>query len=143
MPAFGKRSLDILAELHPDMQRVLKLAIARTSQDFTLICGYRSPEDQNKAYAAGNSKAKAGQSPHNYKLSAAVDVIPYPFKGWKDKDIHKELRAIADVILACAKELGVSMRWGADWNMNGRTDDEKFVDGPHFEMHPWRQYVKG
>lgn len=33
-----------------------------------------------------------------------------------------------------SKELKVPIRWGGDWNRNGRSDDEKFYDGPHFEL---------
>ena len=33
-----------------------------------------------------------------------------------------------------AKELGVSIRWGGDWNMDGNSKDEQFYDGPHFEL---------
>lgn len=26
------------------------------------------------------------------------------------------------------------IKWGADWNMNGKTNDERFIDMPHFEL---------
>ena len=41
---------------------------------------------------------------------------------------------VAAAMLAAAKELGVAIRWGGDWNMNGDSKDEKFYDGPHFEL---------
>lgn len=141
MPTFGSRSLAILAKAHPKLQEVLLEAIGRTKQDFTVICSIRNKADQQAAFAAGNTKVQFPNSAHNQTPSCAVDVIPYPFKGWDDKNIHKELKAIASVILAVAKEKGVPIRWGADWNQNGRTDDEKFVDAPHFELHPWRSFA--
>lgn len=142
MPVFGPKSRIILAELHPKLRLVMEHTIARTPQDFSLTCGYRGEEAQEDAFRRGATKAHYLQSAHNYKPSVAVDVLPYPFKGWNDKDIHKELKVIAGVVLAVAKEFNIPVRWGADWNMNGRTDDEKFVDSPHFELHPWRSFTK-
>ncbi len=34
-----------------------------------------------------------------------------------------------------AKELNVTIRWGGDWNGNGKSEDERFYDSPHFELH--------
>lgn len=136
MPQFGARSLTNLAKVHPKLRAVLDEAIKET--DFTVICGNRGREEQEKAFAEGKSKARFGSSPHNYDPAAAVDVIPSPFNGWNDKEgFHR----VATAILAAAKKLNIPMRWGNDWNMNGRTDDEKFVDTPHFELHPWRNFV--
>jgi peptidoglycan L-alanyl-D-glutamate endopeptidase CwlK len=137
MPKFSVASRIRLAQAHPDIQQVMNEAIK--TYDFSVICGYRNKVDQEKAYQAGNSKAHFLQSPHNYKPSVAVDIVPYPLD-WNDLDAFKKLGAH---IMATAKKLHVSLRWGADWNMNGRTDDEKFRDFPHFELHPWRNHAKG
>lgn len=137
MPTFGDRSLKNLAKVHPKLRAVLDEAIKET--DFTVICGHRGKAEQEAAFAAGNSKARFGQSPHNFEPACAVDVIPYPFKDWNDNEGFKR---IAKAILGAAKRLGVPVRWGADWNQNGRTDDERFVDTPHFELHPWRDFTK-
>ena len=141
MPVFGPRSEENLSQAHPALQTVMRAAIARTKQDFTVICGHRDKAGQEAAFRAKNTKVRYPNSAHNQTPSCAVDVIPYPFKGWNDKNIHKELKAIADVVLAVAKELNIPVRWGADWNRNGRTDDETFVDSPHFELHPWRDFA--
>jgi len=29
-----------------------------------------------------------------------------------------------------------------DWNMNGVITDEHFIDYPHVELHPWREWAK-
>lgn len=139
MPTFGPRSLKNLEKVHPLLRKVLDEAIQH--HDFTVICGNRGRAEQEEAYRKGNSKARFGQSPHNYDPAVAVDVIPYPFKDADWDDLEK-FREIAKHILAAADKLGIPVRWGADWNMNGKTSDERFVDTPHFELHPWRDYVR-
>ena len=135
MPSFSSRSLNNLAQCHPDLQRVANEAIK--TFDFVVICGYRNQADQEAAFRAGNSKARFGQSPHNYQPSAAFDACPFPID-WNNRQAFVRM---AGVIMDAAKGLNVSLRWGGDWNRNGRTGDERFVDLPHFELHPWRDYV--
>lgn len=42
--------------------------------------------------------------------------------------------ALASVVLQCAAELDIKIRWGGDWSGDGRSSDERFFDGPHFEL---------
>jgi peptidoglycan L-alanyl-D-glutamate endopeptidase CwlK len=60
----------------------------------------------------------------------AFDAIPTK-TGFAD---YSQFEAMAKVILEHAKKLGIKIRWGADWNMNGSSKDEKFIDAPHFEL---------
>lgn len=139
MPTFSERSLKNLAEAHPDIQRVMHEAIKNTPIDFVVIEGFRSEAEQNEAFRKGASKARFGQSAHNYRPAAAVDIVPYPnyFNASRE-----EWRRLGEHIVSTAKLMNVPLRWGADWNMNGNYKDERFVDSPHFELHPWRDFVK-
>lgn len=137
MPTFGNRSKSNLMQLHPQLQRVANAAIATI--DFTIICGYRGEYDQNKAFAEGMSKAKFGQSPHNFLASAAFDFIPFPFNGWDDR---AGFIRVAKTIVACGKSMNIPVRSGSDWNMDGNFNNDKFIDTPHIELHPWRMFVK-
>jgi hypothetical protein len=128
LPQFGDRSLKNLAGVHPDLRRVLDEAIKHV--DFTVIQGQRGRAAQEKARLSGNSKAGFGQSPHNYAPALAVDVIPYPFHGWDDKDIVDDLRRIAGVVISEGKCLGVKITWGGNWR--------SFKDWPHLELTNWR-----
>ncbi|CAL7888758.1 L-alanyl-D-glutamate peptidase [Fusobacterium necrophorum subsp. funduliforme] len=127
MPKFSKRSLDNLKDCHPDLKKIAELAIQRV--DFTIIEGHRSKAKQLQNVKSGASQTM--NSKHCEYPSRAFDFIPYPFKGWNDSEGFNN---IGEVILQCAKELKIFARRGADWNMNGRTDDEKFYDGPHIEL---------
>ncbi len=140
MPSFGDRSKANLMQLHPDLQAVANEVIK--DLDFTIIWGYRGEYDQNKAFKEGKSKARFGQSAHNTLPSRAFDFIPYPFKGWND---HAGFLKLAKAFVEAGKKLHAEgkiklpVRSGGDWNMNNDFTDEKFVDTPHIELHPWRE----
>lgn len=139
---FGKRSLDNLSTCHPALRRVAVRALMLTTQDFTIIEGHRGRAAQEAAYKARASKVRFPNSAHNQQPSCALDVIPYPFKGWNDKNIHAELKEIARAFFAAAKAEGVSIRWGGNWSSTSvDAPGTKFVDSPHFELHPWANYA--
>ena len=131
MPKFSQRSLERLKTCHPDIVRVLELAITRI--DFAVICGHRNKEEQDLAVFNKTTKLAWPNSKHNKMPSLAVDIIPFPFHAamWKQREPWQR---IADVVLQCADELGVNMRWGGDWDGDGQTKDERFFDGPHFQL---------
>ncbi|RUP39333.1 MAG: hypothetical protein EKK63_10055 [Acinetobacter sp.] len=135
MYKFGKKSLAAIAELHPLLAAVCHEAIKTV--DFTVLDARRGKIEQERAYRAGNSQARFGESAHNYSPAIAFDIVPYPLS-W-DENKYKPL---AKAILAAAKKLNVPLRWGADWDMDDKWSDEKFLDWGHFELHPWRTYAK-
>jgi hypothetical protein len=134
MPSFGRHSESRLRTCHPDLQRVMRAAIA-TGPDFSILCGHRGKIEQDAAVAAGLSKTPFPTSKHNAEPSLAVDIAPYPID-WSDQGRFVEL---AHHVLAVAAEMGVSLRWGGDWDGDGKTradgdPEERFVDLPHFEL---------
>ena len=75
MPEFSERSREKLATCHRDLQAVMEAAI-KGGPDFTILCGHRTEEEQNRAVVEGKSKAPWPQSRHNSSPSRAVDVAP-------------------------------------------------------------------
>lgn len=128
MPRFSKASAARLAQCHPDLQKVMNEVIK--GMDFMVVCGYRDRDDQEKAVAQGASKVHFPNSMHNKFPSLAVDVVPWPID-WKDIG---RFQALALRIHETAHEFGIVLRHGADWNMNGDFQDEKFIDWPHWEI---------
>lgn len=120
MPTFSKRSLDNLAQCHPDLQKVAKEAIRHF--DFVITTGHRNKADQNKAFASGHSKLQYPHSKHNKKPSLAFDAAPYPID-WEDIARFDEM---GKVMKAAAKTVGVKITWGGSW--------KSFKDRPHFEV---------
>ena len=120
MAKFGKTSLSRLETCDKRLRDVLNEAIQH--YDFSVVCGHRDKEAQNRAYEEGNSQRQWPKSKHNTSPSLAVDVIPYP-TGYEDVD---EFYIMASYILAAAIKLNVKIKWGGHW----RT----FKDYPHFEL---------
>lgn len=136
MANFGSKSKERLMTCESDIQRVLELAIQK--YDFVVLCGVRTPQEQFELFKQGrklvngkwekigstvtNIDGKTTKSMHNYIPSKAVDIAPYPID-WNNLDRFKDM---AKVVLACAKELGVSLEWGGNW--------VSFKDFPHFQL---------
>jgi peptidoglycan L-alanyl-D-glutamate endopeptidase CwlK len=142
---FSSRSQKVLGELHPQLQIICKEAIKVV--DFTLLDAQRGRAEQERAFRAGHSKAHFGDSAHNYVPAVAFDLVPSPLS-W---DANK-FKPIAKVIgyydarqgdgRGLALKLKIPLRWGADWDMDGDWNDERFLDWGHWELDPWRTYAK-
>jgi peptidoglycan L-alanyl-D-glutamate endopeptidase CwlK len=128
MPAFSTKSNQRLSTCDDRLQLVLKRAILR--YDFTILCGHRGREEQEDAFERGTTQKHWPDSKHNKAPSLAADCAPYPID-WDNLDRFREM---ARVILDEANKAGIKLRWGGDFNMNGKPDD-KFKDYPHFEIY--------
>lgn len=69
-----------------------------------------------------------GKSKHNIKPSLAMDIMLY--ENGKPVNDLAWYRKMADM----AQEKDARVRWGGDWDMDGRSDDERLIDGPHLEL---------
>jgi peptidoglycan L-alanyl-D-glutamate endopeptidase CwlK len=128
VPIFSVLSEQRLATCDTRLQGLMREAIKYT--DFTILCGHRSQEEQEDAVRRGVSKTRWPLSKHNAMPSKAVDVAPYPVD-WKDTARFARLFGLIECI---AKQQGVAVRWGGDWDRDGRTADETFIDMPHVEL---------
>lgn len=128
MPQFSKLSAQRLSTCDERLQRLLREAIQRV--DFTVLCGHRERDEQDDAFRRGASTKRWPMSKHNRMPSVAVDIAPYPVD-WKDT---ARFARLAGYIERIAHEQGVSIRWGGDWDQDGRTNDERLIDMPHLEI---------
>ena len=135
----GKRSKDNLVGVHPVLIQVVVRALELSPVDFFVDCGVRTPERQAELYAQGRTKPGpivtwTLKSNHFVNkrtgFGHAVDLIPLPVD-WKNL---KAFDAVATAMFQAAKELGVKIRWGKDWNMNGVPGERGETDSPHFEI---------
>jgi peptidoglycan L-alanyl-D-glutamate endopeptidase CwlK len=120
MNKFGKKSLERLATVHPDLQAIANELIK--VMDVTILCGHRNEREQNAAFIAGNSKLQWPRSKHNKMPSLAVDIAPYPVD-WKD---ISKFKIMCEHVEEIAKRLGIKIRLGRDFS---------FKDWPHIELH--------
>jgi peptidoglycan L-alanyl-D-glutamate endopeptidase CwlK len=110
-----------LDKVHPELKkRVTQLLENLTVQslDVRVVQGLRTFAEQDALFAKRPrvTKARGGQSNHNYGL--AVDLCPFKAgkPDWNDGDAF-------NTIGREAKKLG--LEWGGDW---------KFVDKPHVQL---------
>lgn len=133
------RSRTRLQGVHPDLIRVVERAIQLSRQDFTVLEGVRTPERQKQLYAQGRTRPGPKvtwtlNSRHfvNPKTGYghAVDLAPFPID-WSDLT---KFDAISRAMFDAAKELGIAIRWGADWDRDGKPRERGETDSPHFEL---------
>ena len=114
----GKRSLQSLSGVHPDMVAVVKRAIEITEQDFTVIEGIRNINRQRELYKAGKSTTMSSR----HITGHAVDMVPWPVD-WNDLE---RFEVMSEAMKTAAEELDIPIKWGGDW--------KSFYDAPHFEL---------
>lgn len=125
---YSQRSLDRLATCDTRLQRVFHAVIRVV--DCTILCGHRGQAEQDEAFRAGKSKVRWPHGKHNSLPSMAVDAAPYPID-WEDRE---RATLFAGFVLGVAREMGIRLRWGGDWNGDWQVKDNAFDDLWHFEL---------
>lgn len=124
MYKLGPTSLKRLANLHPDLVKVVKRAIEISDVDFTVLEGLRTIERQRELVKAG-----ASQTMNSRHLDGhAVDL-----GAWVDNRIDWSwplYDKINDAMQKASAQVGVPIEWGGSWKMK---------DGPHWQL-PWKDY---
>lgn len=114
------RSLERLAGVHPVMIEVVRAAIRRTSVDFMITEGLRTPERQAALVRAGASRTLKSRHLTGHAVDVAAVVDGQVRWDWP---LYPR---IAEAFKAVAREQGVALIWGGDW--------KTLRDGPHFEL---------
>ena len=83
----------------------------------------RGSQEQNRLFREGRSKARAGESPHNY--GAACDLI-HGTKAWNLT--RKQWAILGHIGKEVAAQAGIAVTWGGDW---------EFYDPAHWELTEW------
>lgn len=128
MYRYSERSAKALSTAHPDLQAVFMKVLEL--YDHTIISGHRGQEAQDTAFGTGFSRVEWPNSKHNAEPSLAVDAVPYP-SGWKSKP---QMRFFAGIVIGVAHAMGVTIRWGGDWDGDKDFLDQEFNDLAHFEL---------
>lgn len=144
----SKRSESNLLGVNAGLVATVRRAIAFTRIDFGVSEGLRTIQRQKELVAKGASKTMNSR----HISGNAVDLVAYI-----DGRVSWELNLyddIADAMRAAAKEIGITVRWGAAWNVpditkwNGSMESammnyvdtrrkegkRPFIDAPHFEI---------
>lgn len=133
MNHFGTNSQLQLATCDKRLQQLAAAALA-VGPDFSIIEGFRNQEMQHRDFLQGKSKLDWPRGRHNSQPSRAFDFSPYP-EDWGEGQLpHARFALIAGIMLACAAQLNIKIRWGGDWNRNFDPRDETFLDWGHIEL---------
>ncbi len=136
---FSQRSRNSLKGVHPKLVAVVERALQLSSVDFMVVEGVRTPARQRELYAQGRTKPGPKvtwtlNSNHfvdrKTGFGHAVDLLPAPYD-WKDT---KPFDIVAKAMFQAAQELKVTIRWGADWDRDGKPRERGESDSPHFEL---------
>lgn len=135
MGQFGTQSQLRLNTCHAHLQSVAYKAVKKCPVDFGISEGNRSIERQKQLFIDKKTKIDGVTefSKHNYTPSKAFDIY-----AWVNNQVSYDVNHlcfIAGYIMACASELGIKLRWGGNWDMDGEIlRDQNFDDLPHFEL---------
>lgn len=135
---FSKRSIDRLEGVHPILVQVVTEALKISKQDFFVSEGVRTKERQAELYAKGRTTEGpivtwTMNSKHMKQADGfghAVDLVPHPV----DWGTFSKFEEIYHAMMKAALKIGVQIRWGGDWDMDGHIRERKESDLVHFEL---------
>ena len=119
-PKFRLAVLDVLAYMRTLGHEPIVFETLRTEERQAFLHGFGREYDDGRGVVTHSDTA--ADTWHGYGL--AVDIICARTRWGASSAFWQALGA------AC---LNFGLVWGADWNTNGRTDDERFVDRPHVQ----------
>lgn len=120
----SKKSLKNLEGVHPDLVKVVKLALDISSIDFAVLEGLRSSERQQSLVEFGHSWTKNSRhlTGHAVDVGVIIDRHINWYYPWYEK-LHKFFKQAAD-------ELKTPIEWGGNFPQK---------DGGHYEL-TWSAY---
>ena len=151
--ALSARSIKHLVGVHPSFCSVILTADTLCPFPFDAIEGVRTRARQIQLFARGRETAeliaagitgvaglpdepkvtwtlKSAHIPKADGFGYAVDMVPMPVD-WKD---FARFDALALAMFRAASVHGVHIRWGADWDGDGKLREKGENDSPHFEL---------
>lgn len=160
MPSLGKTSRSRLDTCDVRVQMLAEWLVEFF--DVSVITGHRAKPEQDRAFKRRLSKLEWPKSKHNSNPSMGIDLAPYDarfgqlfgnkpqlekiaaqIKGrhsaatklrLADQYVREQYTLMAGLLMARARDCGIGLRWGGDWNQDFDTLDNSFDDLGHFEV---------
>jgi peptidoglycan LD-endopeptidase CwlK len=143
----GRRSMERLYGVKPQLARVVEKAIELTTVDFTVLQGLRTVEEQRELVARGASQTMNSK----HLVGEAVDIAPFVHGAvsfhWSD------YYPMALAMKQAAEAYRVEIVWGGVWDRKmselkrdmivevgdyvarrKKMGRSAFLDGPHFQL---------
>jgi len=141
MPTYGKKSLQVRSELHPELALIFDTAL-ELGYDHILAEGYRNRARQHGFFIAVPQLSKVDYpTVHNTRPCWAVDAYVYEHDKGADYDERQAsdfagfIKAVALMLLKEGK-ITHKIRCGNDWDKDWDINDQTFNDPGHFELVP-------
>ncbi|TQI81596.1 D-alanyl-D-alanine carboxypeptidase-like protein [Serratia fonticola] len=117
---FTTRSEQHLLGVHPDLVRVMRLALRYSLVPFSITEGVRSMARQRELLREGKTQTLRSR----HLTGHAVDVVAMPAGtvSW----VWDYYAQIAVAVRRAARECGIDVEWGGEW--------KTLKDGPHFQL---------
>ena len=133
------RRIERLDGIDQRLRAVVIEAVSHLSFDVQVIEGLRTLARQKEYYAIGRPGGPPGPTvtdtlASKHLVGRAVDLAPLQADGslnWKDSASFDKLAA---AMFEACKVVGVRIRWGADWDQDGKPRERGESDSPHFEL---------
>lgn len=108
---FGDKSEANLVGVHPDLVRIVRLALTITDIDFGVSDGVRTLDEQKILVATGASRTM-----DSYHLTGdAVDLVPYVGGKWRwEPTLYHQ---VAQAMHQACSRLHERLVWGRVWDM--------------------------
>lgn len=127
-----------LAGVDKRLVDVVMKACSYVPFDVQLVEGLRTQARQLELWNQGRD-GKGGKivtwtKNSKHILGEAVDIVPLQADGsinWNDK---KSFAQLASAMVEASRGLGIKVKNGGDWNMNGVYGEKGETDLPHWEL---------
>ncbi len=133
--SFGPLSRQRLQGVDPELVRVVERALQLSPVDFMVSEGLRTRARQAELYAKGRTTPgpKVTWTMNSKHITGdAVDLVPW-VGGKADWNTLANFKTLSKAMSAAAKELGIAIRYGGDWDGDG-VQEKGEADLVHWEL---------
>ncbi len=126
-----------LRGVDPRLVEVVRDAALRCPRKFIVVEGLRTVERQRELYAQGRTKPGkivTWTLASKHIDGKAVDLAPVKDDRSIDWNDLAGFDAIAKAMRAASERLEIGVRWGADWDADGKPRERGESDSPHWEL---------
>jgi peptidoglycan L-alanyl-D-glutamate endopeptidase CwlK len=117
------------AGIHPLLKAVVERAAEYSDVPFRVTDALRTLATQRRLVAQGLSRTLDSRHLTGHAVDLAALLGPGKVS-WAEPLMYR----IRAAMFRAADELDAILRWGGDWDSDGKTNDQSFHDIPHFEL---------
>lgn len=138
MFSFGKQSLNNLKDVDDLTRELCDKALEESDIDFSVICGYRSKDEQAILYSEGKTELDGVNRISAHQLGFAIDVLPYTIDSngsrldcwnYNNPKVKVAWAEVHRAFLRAARLMNITLELGVTYIMNDGS-----YDYPHIQI---------